>query len=146
MPDDANWVTSRARASGEWSRCEVNSPSAKLVTPRIRTGDVGWFDFEELPAGRLPLIPAVSLDMVCDVIGTFHDSQAAAVFCPARLAPAGGASAGVRRAASGERERIAGGRETAKQAHPGSARYVIRSACWSLRGSRLFLWPSCMHS
>jgi hypothetical protein len=76
VPEDASWVTRRAWASGEWARCEIISPSAKLVTPRIRTGDVGWFDFEELPGGRMRLIPRVSLDVMRDVIGTFHDSQA----------------------------------------------------------------------
>jgi hypothetical protein len=37
---------------------------------------VGWFDFEELPNGRVRLMPKVSLDVMRDVIGTFHDSHA----------------------------------------------------------------------
>ncbi|MFT2712487.1 hypothetical protein [Clavibacter sp. Sh2036] len=57
-------------------RCEIISPSAKLVTPRIRTGDVGWFDVEELPGGRVRLTPALSYDVMRDAIGLFHESQA----------------------------------------------------------------------
>jgi hypothetical protein len=75
VPEDASWVTRRAWASGEWARCKVISPSARLVTERIRTGDVGWFDFEELPNERVRLMPALSYDVMCDVIGTFHESR-----------------------------------------------------------------------
>jgi len=75
MPDDASWMTRRAWASGEWTRCEIISPTAKLVLRRIRTGDVGWFTPEELPGGRMALTPAASLDVMRDVIGTFHEAR-----------------------------------------------------------------------
>ena len=89
VPEDASWVTRRAWTSGEWARCEIISPSAKLVTARIRTGDVGWFDVEELPNGRVRLIPALSYDVMCDVIGTFHESRTKSADRLARSQPRG---------------------------------------------------------
>ncbi|MDA3805341.1 hypothetical protein [Clavibacter sp. CT19] len=89
VPEDASWVTRRAWAAGGWARCEIISPSARLGLSRIRTGDVGWFTPEELPGARIRLKPTASLDVMRDVIATFHEACTMSADRYARSQPRG---------------------------------------------------------
>jgi hypothetical protein len=71
LPSDASQTTTRAWRAGEWTSYYVGSPAADMAFQRIRTGEVGWFNPEELAGGRVKLAPESPLDVMRDVVGLF---------------------------------------------------------------------------